>query len=130
MPTMTQIQVPALSALVPMLNVASVARSVAFYEQLGFQSGTAFTPPGEAEPSFAWLQSGGASLMVVRAGAPVDPAQQAVIFTLYCNDVPTFRAALEAAGVVVGELTYPAERPRGRFRLADPDGYDLAVTHA
>ena len=99
MPTMTQIQVPALSALVPMLHVASVARSVAFYEQLGFQPGTTFTPPGEAEPSFAWLRSGGASLMVVRADAPVDPAQQAVIFTLYCNDVPTFRAALEAAGV-------------------------------
>ena len=129
MPTMTPTQVPALTALVPMLHVASVARTVAFYQRLGFQPGTTFTPPGEAEPSFAWLQSGGASLMVVRAGAPIDPAQQAVILTLYCEDVPAFRGSLEAAGVAVGALTYPAERPRGRFRLTDPDGYDLAVTH-
>lgn len=130
MPTMTRVGLPALSALVPMVHVASVARSVAYYERLGFEVANAFTPPGEAEPSFAWLQSGGASLMVVRASVPIDPAQQGVILTLYCADVRAFHVALEQAGVAVEPITYPAERPRGRFRLTDPDGYDLAVTHA
>jgi catechol 2,3-dioxygenase-like lactoylglutathione lyase family enzyme len=130
MPTLTRVDLPALRALVPMLHVASVARSVAFYERLGFEVANAFTPPGEAEPSFASLRSGGASLMVVRAGAPIDPTQQAVILTLYCGDVPAFHVALGHAGVAVEPITYPAERPGGRFRLTDPDGYDLAVTHA
>jgi hypothetical protein len=82
--TTTEVSVPALSAFVPMAHVASVPRSVAFYERLGFQVDNTFTPPDQTEPSFAWLQSGGASLMVVRASAPIDPAQQAVILTLYC----------------------------------------------
>jgi len=34
-----------------------------------------------------------------------------------------------AAGVVAGEMTYPFYRPKGEFRVSDPDGYVLMVTH-
>ena len=115
------------TSLVPMAHVASVPRSIAFYERLGFAVRDLFTPPGQSEPEWAWLQSGGASLMVVRAGAPVNGAP--IILCLYCDDVPAFHALLRKAGVPVDEITYPPERPSGRFRVTDPDGYDLAITH-
>jgi hypothetical protein len=112
-----------------MAHVASVPRSIAFYEQLGFEVHNVFTPPEQPEPSWAWLQSGGACLMVVRASHPVDAAQQAIIFTLYGDDVPGIRTLLQERGLAVGELEYPSERPRGKFRMKDPDGYDLTITH-
>ena len=118
----------AFSALVPMAHVASVRRSIAFYERLGFTVRDAFTAPDEPEPNWAWLQSGGASLMVVRASAPVTGAP--IILCLYCEDVPAFHAMLRQAGVRVEEMTFPPERPSGRFRVRDPDGYDLAITHS
>lgn len=124
----TESHVPALNALIPMAHVSSVSRSIAFYERLGFRVINAVTHSTETEPSFARLESGGASLLVVR-GIPVDPAQQGIILTLYCEDVVAFHAAVKDAGVAVENVTYPPERPLGRFRISDPDGYDLAVTH-
>ena len=127
MVTATPAHMGTLSALVPMVHVASVPRSIAFYERLGFMVRDAFSPPDQPEPNWAWLQSGGASLMVVRASAPVSGAS--IILCLYCDDVPRFHAVVQQAGVSVEEITYPPERPRGRFRVTDPDGYDLAITH-
>lgn len=122
--------VPALTALVPMLHVASMARSIAFYERLGFDVLRDVAPPGQPNPSWAWLQSGGASLMLVRASAPVDAEQQAAMFVLYCANVETFHAALRAEGITVGEVEHAPERPLGKFRVVDPDGYALLITHA
>ena len=42
--------------------------------------------------------------MVTRADEPLDAAQQARLFYLYCRDVPSFRASLQNAGVLVGEI--------------------------
>jgi catechol 2,3-dioxygenase-like lactoylglutathione lyase family enzyme len=112
-----------------MAFVQSVPRSVEFYRRFGFEVGSSFTPPGAAEPSWAWLQSGGAHLMLARASEPVDPSQQAVLFYLYCDDVPAFRRALQDAGVEVGEIQYPFYCPRGEFRVTDPDGFALLVAH-
>lgn len=53
-----------LRSLVPMAFVESVPRSVQFYRRLGFEVGHSHTPPGEIEPTWAWLASGGARLMV------------------------------------------------------------------
>lgn len=119
-----------LDSLVPMIFVKSVLHSIAFYKKLGFDVSNTFTPPGISEPAWAWLESGGARLMVTLASHPVDASQQAVIFTLYCEDVPSFRAALQNEGVVVGEIDFPFHSPHGQFRIADPDGFDLTVTHA
>ena len=121
-------QVPLFKALVPLLHVASVPRSMAFYQSLGFRAANVFTPPDEDEPSFVRLDSGGARLMLVR-GHAIKADEQGMILTLYCADVAATHAAVRAAGVSAGDISFPPERPNGRFRLTDPDGYDLAVTH-
>jgi hypothetical protein len=112
-----------------MIFVQSVSRSIAFYATLGFEVGKSFTPAGNAEPSWAWLQSGGASLMITQASHPVDASQQAVIFCVYCDDVQTLWTTLRQAGVEVGAIDYPSYHPEGQFRLADPDGFDISVSH-
>ncbi len=112
-----------------MAHVKSVPRSIEFYEKLGFTVRNTFVPDGRSEPSWAWLQVGGAHLMVTRADEPVEASQQAILFYLYCADVAALRAALQKQGLVVGEIQYPFYAPRGEFRVADPDGFVLMVTH-
>lgn len=116
-------------ALVPFVHVASVPRSTAFYERLGFAVGNTFTPEGDPEPTWAWLRSDRAQLMVAQADEPVDPAKQALILYVYCDDVVAYRAELLARGVAAGEIRHPFYAPRGEFRVVDPDGYVLMVTH-
>ncbi len=116
-------------ALVPLSYVRSVSRSIEFYAKLGFQVGNTFTPEGAPEPAWAWLESDRASLMVARASEPVIASQQAVLFYLYCDDVIAMRAELQNAGIVVGEIRYEFYAPRGEFRVEDPDGYVLMITH-
>lgn len=118
-----------LRSLVPMAHVASVPRSIAFYRRLGFEVGNSFTPSGQVEPTWAWLHAAGAHLMVTQAGAPVDPGQQAVLFYLYADDLPAYRAELQKNGVEAGEVCYPFYAPGGEFGITDPDGYALMVTH-
>ncbi len=117
-------------SLVPMAEVQDVERSLAFYGQLGFGVRNTFTPDGAGEPAWAYLESaGGALLMVARASGPVDPERQAVLFYLYFDDIAAAHAELAAAGLPVGEMTYPFYCPQGEFRLMDPDGYCLMLTH-
>lgn len=118
-----------LSSLVPMAYVRSVRRSIEFYRKLGFEEGNTHTPEGGVEPVWAWLRSGGAHLMLAQATEPVDPAQQAVLFYVYCPDVEAFRSGLIAAGADSGPIQHPFYAPRGEFRVTDPDGYVLMVTH-
>lgn len=117
-------------ALVPMVHVSDLSRSLQFYEQLGFAVGNTHTPDGADEPVWAWLVRGGrAQLMLALASEPVEPAKQAVLFYLYCPDVAVFRRVLLDAGVEAGPIQYPFFAPRGEFRVTDPDGYVLMVTH-
>ena len=118
-----------LSSLVPMLYVRSVKRSVEFYRKLGFVEGNTHTPEGGEEPVWAWLRSGGAHLMVAEASEPVDPEKQALLLYVYCPDVAAFRSDLIKAGVDAGPIKNPFYAPRGEFRVTDPDGYVLMVTH-
>ena len=114
--------------LTPIAAVRDVAASIAFYRTLGFEPANTFTPDGDREPSWAWLTSGGAQLMIAAAEEPIGK-QHAVLFYLYCDDVAAKHAELAAAGVAVGEITHPFYAPRGEFRVTDPDGYALMVTH-
>lgn len=114
--------------LTPIAAVRNVTASIAFYRTLGFEVGNTFTPDGDSEPSWAWLTSGGAQLMIARAEELI-ASEHAVIFYLYCDDVAAKRAELAAAGVAVGEIAYPFYAPRGEFRVNDPDDYTLMVTH-
>ncbi|PYQ35500.1 MAG: hypothetical protein DMF55_07240 [Acidobacteria bacterium] len=120
---------PAPRSLVPFAHVSSVPRSILFYRKLGFEVGNTFVPSGETEPAWAWLESDRAQLMLARASAPVLADQQAVLFYVYVDDVAAARSALAEAGVSVGEIERPFYAPRGEFRVHDPDGYVLMITH-
>ena len=87
------------------------------------------TPEGGGEPVWAWLKSGGAQLMLSRASDPVDPHLQAILFYLYCDDVTGFRSTLLEAGVEAGPVKHPFYAPGGEFRVTDPDGFVLLITH-
>jgi len=117
-------------ALVPMAHVASVLRAMDFYKQLGFQCENSFSPPQAPEPTWAWMETpGGAQLMLVCAEEPVASAQQGVLFYVYCDDLPAKHSELAAKGLAVGPIEKPFYAPRGEFRLTDPDGYALMLTH-
>jgi catechol 2,3-dioxygenase-like lactoylglutathione lyase family enzyme len=123
-------------ALVPMAHVASVPASIAFYAKLGFRVLNS-VPGEEGEPRWAYLtsrseerqQRGPAQLMLARASGPIDAHQQAVLFYAYFDDTHTARERLVAAGVDAGPIAYPFWAPRGEFRVTDPDGYVVMVTH-
>jgi predicted enzyme related to lactoylglutathione lyase len=117
---------PAMRALVPMASVKDVPRSIEFYRKLGFELHNDFTPPGKSSPSWVWLASKGAHLMVTSAATPAT-GQQGVLFYLYCDDVKAARSELEGAGVAVGEIKFPFYAPKGEFKIEDPDGYVLLV---
>ena len=114
--------------LVPMLSVADVERSIAFYRHLGFEVGNTFAPPDATKPSWAWLKCDDAQLMVAAASGPAT-AQQAVLFYVYTDDVVAARASLVEAGLNPGAISTPFYAPRGEFELKDPDGYVVMVTH-
>lgn len=120
---------PAIRSLTPFLHVADVERSIAFYRRLGFEVRNTHALHGATAPTWAYLESDRAQLMVARADGPVDPAQQAVLFWLYADDVAGMHAKLLAAGVAAGPIETPFWSPRGEFRVADPDGYGLVIAH-
>jgi hypothetical protein len=115
-------------SLVPMASVADVERSIAFYSYLGFEVGNTFIPEGETKPSWAWLQSGDAQLMLSGINKVV-AEKHSVLFYVYTNDVAAARASLIEAGLSPGEIATPFYAPRGEFELIDPDGYVIMITH-
>ncbi|MEA2326637.1 MAG: hypothetical protein QOE68_1596 [Thermoanaerobaculia bacterium] len=116
-------------ALVPFVHVRSVPESISFYEKLGMTIGNTFVPPEASEPVWAWLQSGIAQVMLAKESEPVVASQQTVLFYLYVEDVAAKREELRDGGVPVGDIQYPFYAPRGEFRITDPDGYVLMISH-
>jgi predicted enzyme related to lactoylglutathione lyase len=115
-------------SLVPLLYVADVERSIEFYSHLGFEIGNTFACEGETKPSWAWLQSGDAQLMLAAASQPLT-ARHTVLFYVYTDDVAAARASLVEAGLKPGGIANPFYAPHGEFELVDPDGYVVMVTH-
>lgn len=116
-------------ALTPLAFVASVPRSIEFYQRLGFTLGDTFSQAGSAEPTWAYLYSDRATLMVGKADDEVLPEKQGVLFYVYCDDVEAKRTELIASGIQASEITKPFYSPNGKFRVADPDGYVLMIAH-
>ena len=115
-------------SLVPMASVADVERSIAFYNHLGFEVGNTFACEGETKPSWAWLQSGDAQLMLSATNEPI-AERHTVLFYVYTDDVTAARASLIEAGLSPSEILTPFYAPRGEFELIDPDGYVIMITH-
>jgi catechol 2,3-dioxygenase-like lactoylglutathione lyase family enzyme len=121
-----------IGAVVPMLHVADVERSAAFYRLLGFAIGN--REPRTGRPHWAWLYAPGAAdwkrgpnLMVTRSDRPIDAGAQDVLFYLYADDLRALRDSLLASGVEAGAIDHPEYLPEGEFRVRDPDGYVLMI---
>jgi hypothetical protein len=105
-----------------------VAKSAEFYKLLGFEVKNTVEDQGVLQ--WAWLQNGKADLMPARSARPMNPGAQDVLFYLYAPEVAAYRSELESRGVKVRPIQYPFYSPRGEFRVDDPDGYTLFVSHA
>jgi uncharacterized glyoxalase superfamily protein PhnB len=121
----------AIRTLVPLLNVADVEDSMAFYcEMLGFE----VIDQAEADGVAIWahLAAGESSLMLNRPDE-IDseprmerPSYSDVVLYLMVDDAPALYLELESRGVALG----PLERQDyglHEFQLRDPDGYEVAV---
>src|SRR5262245_9158470 len=135
MPNPTTETTAPLTALVPMVHVADVERSAAFYRLLGFEVGNKVPPAGPMH--WAWLYSPqsadwkrGPNLMLTRSPCPIDAQSQQVLFYLYATDLIALRQQLLATGLPAGEICYPDYLPQGEFRLLDPDGYTLMIAQS
>jgi len=82
-----------------MAHVRNVGDSIAFYRKLGFETRNTFVPEGRTDPTWAWLETGEARLMLALASEPVIAEQQAVLFYLYCDGRDVVR---DTAGRVTG----------------------------
>ena len=111
-----------------MAPVADVRRSIAFYEQLGFELGNSVGEEG-GPLQWAYIRAGGAHLMLTRADSPVPPEQQTMMIYLYADDVVAYHRELEEKGLDVGPLVKRFYMELGEFELRDPDGYHLLVGH-
>jgi hypothetical protein len=114
-----------LRGLVPMAHVADVARSIEFYQQLGFETRNTLKPADQIV--WAWVQNGKAHLMLTRSEKPMNPGARDVLFYLYAADVVAYRDELAARGIKVSPLSYPFYMPEGEFCVDDPDGYCLLI---
>ena len=109
-----------------MLRVRSVARSIAFYESLGF---VLRSVEGEPEPFWANVCASGdsaaAELMLSRDDGSIQP--RGTVLYYHVTDVRTLRNTLQGLGLHPSELTHPEHAPTGEFTIADPDGHVLMV---
>ena len=121
-------QATAMKAVVALLHVSDVQRSIEFYEKLGFEVGKEPLKNEQGKLHFVSMHRGQASqIMLTLTGRALNPGAQDVMFYMYVEDLAAYRNAVIARGVKVGELTYPFWNRRGEFRIDDPDGWTWQV---
>lgn len=107
--------------LAPMLPVASMPDSVAFYRKLGFQL-------EKRNDGWRWaMLSFGECRLMLDESINVHPeAPRSGVLYLYVDDVAGYHASLRASGIDVPEpdTTFYGMR---EFRLDDPDGNRLWI---
>lgn len=137
--------------LVPMAHVADVERSVDFYSLLGLAPADSL-PDSAGRLRWAMMVSYRPELMFALADGPVDPAQQAVLFYMYAENVAALLDRLLGAGLrdggdfygqphdapsspwrtpsplgVVSTVMRPPYMPAGEVRVHDPGGYCVLI---
>lgn len=111
--------------LIPFVHVGDVARSIAFYELLGFSVGDTYAAGERLD--WASLESQTAKLMLARADEPIEARDQAVLFYLYTRDLQMLQTHLRANGEQAGPIRDGSPGPSAEMRVADPDGYVLMI---
>ena len=110
----------------PLLHVADVARSIGYYELLGF---TTVDTDRQKPLGWARIECQGGAIMFLRAEKRIDPGSQTVLFYMYTPQLAELREQLLSSGVKVGPITNPEYMRSGELRLDDPDGYVVLVGH-
>jgi catechol 2,3-dioxygenase-like lactoylglutathione lyase family enzyme len=111
----------------PLVHVHDVARSIRFYEKLGFE--LIDTEGDDDCLGWARVHCEGGALMFVPSEHEVNADQQGVLFYLYTEDLAGLRDQLLAQGVTCSEIHRPEYNPSGEISLRDPDGYCILVGH-
>lgn len=110
--------------LIPFIFAADVARSIPFYETLGFELVHTYEPAGRLE--FAELEStASAKVMLARVDEQVerDPEQPSRGFLyLYVRSLDALRERLIQRGFEAGEIEDGSPGPRRELCIRDPDG--------
>jgi len=110
----------------PMLHVAEIERSIAFYELLGFR----LIDDDHCKPiGWARMHCDSGDIMFLRAEKPIEARAQGFIFCMYAADLAGLREHLVAKEIVVSEIKRPPYMPSGTMNLADPDGYHIDIAH-
>ena len=111
-------------AVVALLHVSDVHRSISFYENLGFDVGNKPLKNDEGVTTFVWMHRGnGAQIMLTLGRQQLNPEARGIMFYLYVTDMKAYREQIISRGVKVGEVTHPFWSPDGEFRVDDPDGW-------
>jgi catechol 2,3-dioxygenase-like lactoylglutathione lyase family enzyme len=116
-----------LNRLTPMLSVADLKGTIAFYcDQLGFRCVGTF---GDPDPVWCHLQRDGVSLMFNQPPAHEirdlpRRAKDFQVYYFYPDDVVALHADLKAKGLPVTDLRVTIYKMK-EFELRDPDGYWL-----
>jgi len=110
----------------PMLHVAAIEQSIAFYEKLGFRL---IDDDGCKPIGWARMHCASGDIMFLHGEHDVEAAKQGFIFYLYTPDLPALREELSAVGITVPEIKRPPYMPSGTVNLNDPDGYKIEIGH-
>jgi len=117
-----------IQAIAPMLVVADVARSAAFYEQvIGLKLEGSFTPEGRTTASWANLRRGAVELMLsCPTETPAGPVSRAQLY-IRVDDVLPVLARAKAAGIAT-RGPYVRFYQCKEIEMYDPDGFQLIVS--
>ena len=119
---------PHLRAVTPLLVVADLQRSIAFYRDcLGYADANAWGEP----PCFAMTHRDGFDLMLSLAGNPVQvqPNGRHDVWDVYLkvDDLGAEIAALRAAGVTIVKGPTDTEYGMREIEIQDPDGHRICI---
>ncbi|MBN8956786.1 MAG: VOC family protein [Rhizobiales bacterium] len=115
-----------LNALIPMLSVVDLKRTMTFYGDLGFRTVNTF---GDPEPRWCMLERDGVRLMFNQPpreemDALPRRAKDFQVFYFYPDDVTALHSNWKSKAVDVGDLRVAIYGMK-EFELRDPDGYWL-----
>lgn len=113
-----------MESIVAATYVRDIAASRAFYELLGFAEQSS----GQAATS-AWssLRNGEYQVLLTSTKPQIDVPALPLLFYFFYEDIESVTAGLQAAGVALDHVGYPAHAAGGELKLADPDGNTLLI---